>query len=337
MLAASDLRPQHSKENHSMPMRAFQRSNYFFALFLFTLAIAATACQQGTGTNANGNTAAATNANLSTVVNSNAVAVDASTVINAREPETYKATMTLSFVTEGGAKAIGIPELSMEVARKGADRRVSFPLPNGEQLIYLDRADKPTIIVPGRKQYAELTPDATGFQIQKMMSPGQIVSFLEKQKGYERVGEEQFNGRATDKYRFANTTQTNSQAGEVKSEAYVYVDKETGLPLHAELSSQAAGSMNGVKGARVLIEMKDLTTNVDPAMFEVPQGYAKVSEQQVRQQLDALSGTVTAVLKALISNMNSGGGANSANTSGTGGASGVIPATSPSPSATAQP
>ena len=321
-----------------MPMRAFQRSNYFFATLLLTLAIAATACQQGTGTNANGNTTAASNANLSTVVNSNAVAaVDASAVINAREPETYKATMTLSFVTEGGAKAIGIPELSAEVARKGADRRISFPLPNGEQLIYLDRADKPIIIAPSRKQYAELTPDATGFQIQKMMSPGQIVSFLEKQKGYERVGEEQYNGRATDKYRFANTTQTNSQAGEVKSEAYVYVDKETGLPLHAELSSQAAGSMNGVKGARVLIEMKDLTTNVDPALFEVPQGYAKVSEQQVRQQLDALSGTVTAILKALISNMNSGGGSGGANTSGTGGAAVAIPAASPSPSATAQP
>jgi hypothetical protein len=318
-----------------MRTRAFPNSSYLFATLLLTLGLAATACQQGTGTNANGNTAAtATNANLGTIVNSNAVAaVDPSAVINTREPETYKATMTLSFITEGGAKAIGIPELSMEVARKGTDRLVSFPLPNGERLTYLDRADKPTIIIPSRKQYAELTPEATGFQIQKMMSPGQIVSFLEKQKGYERVGEEQYNGRATDKYRFANTTQTNSQAGEVKSEAYVYVDKETGLPLHAELSSQAAGSMNGVKGARVLIEMKDLTTNVDPALFEIPQGYAKVSEQQVRQQLDALAGTVTAVLKALISNMNSGGGAGSGNTSSTGGSATATPAMSPSPSA----
>ncbi len=169
------------------------------------------------------------------------------------------------------------------------------------------------------------------------MSPGQIVTFLEKQKGYEHVGEEQYNGRTTDKYRFANTSQTNSQAGEVKSEAFVYVDKETGLPLHAEMQSQAAGSVNGMKGARVAIEMKNISTDVDPAMFEIPQGYAKVAPEQVRQQIDAVSATVASLLKAVISNMNTGGGTNGANNANSTGASSSMPSSSPTPSATARP
>jgi len=49
----------------------------------------------------------------------------------------------------------------------------------------------------------------------------------------EKVGDDTMNGRAADKYRYATTTNTSTSAGEVKSEAFVYVDKETGLPLPA--------------------------------------------------------------------------------------------------------
>jgi hypothetical protein len=102
-------------------------------------------------------------------------------------------------------------------------------------LIYLEQGDKHIVIAPARKQYAELTPEATGFQLQKLMTPGQIVSYLERLKGVERVGDETMNGRPADKYRYATTTNTSTSAGQVKSEAFFYVDKETGLPLRAEL------------------------------------------------------------------------------------------------------
>lgn len=267
------------------------------------LGLAGSACQRA-DTNANTNTNLTANANLSpTNANAN-LSPEPATVSAAREPEKYRAVLVLSAETEGGQKTIGIPSLSAEVARNGADRRVSFKLPDGSDLIYLEQGAKHIVIMPGRKQYAELTPEATGFQLQKLMTPGQIVSYLEKLKGVERVGEETMNGRVADKYRYAATTNTSTSAGEVKSEAFFYIDKDTGLPLRAQLSSEASGSVQGVKGAKIVAEMRDISTNVDDSLFQVPAGLKEVPPEQVRAQIDAFTNTVAALVKALLSNMN---------------------------------
>ena len=71
-------------------------------------------------------------------------------------------------------------------------------------------------IAPARKQYAELTPEATGFQLQRLMTPGQLVQYLERLRGIEFVGEEPLAGRTALKYRYARTAQTQTSAGEVK-------------------------------------------------------------------------------------------------------------------------
>jgi hypothetical protein len=265
------------------------------------LALAGSACQR-VDTNANTNLTA--NANTSpTNANAN-VSPETALTIATREPEKYRAVLVFSAETEGGQKTIGIPSVSAEVARNGADRRVSFKLPDGSDLIYLEQGDKHIVIAPGRKQYAELTPEATGFQLQKLMTPGQVVSFIERLKGVEKVGDDTMNGRAADKYRYAATTNTSTSAGEVKSEAFVYVDKETGLPLRAELYTEASGNVQGVKGAKIVAEMRDITTNVDDSLFQVPAGLSKVPPEQVRAQIDALTNTVAALIKALMSNMN---------------------------------
>lgn len=270
-------------------------------LVISLLCLAGSACQRA-DTNANTNLTASANTSP-TNANANS-SPEATLTIAAREPEKYRAVLVFSAETEGGQKTIGIPSLSAEVARNGADRRVSFKLPDGSDLIYLEQGDKHIVIAPGRKQYAELTPEATGFQLQKLMTPGQLVSFLEKLKGVERVGDDTMNGRAADKYRYATTTNTSTSAGEVKSEAFVYVDKETGLPLRAELYTEASGSVQGVKGAKIVAEMRDISTNVDDSLFQVPAGLNKVPPEQVRAQIDAFTNTVAALVKALMSNMN---------------------------------
>ena len=288
-----------------MKISAAKPSTSFLLIVILSSGVLSAACQNQPAANT-GNTNTTT-ANTTTTNTSTTVAVDPGTVINTREPEKYRATLVFTAETEGGEKAIAVPPLSAEVARNGADRRVSFKLPNGEQLIYLDSKDKHYVISPDRKQYAELTSEATGFEIQRLMTPGQLVAYLEKQKGYERVGEEQMNGRAADKYRYAGTAKTGTQAGDIKSEAFVYVDKETGLPLRAELYSEATGNVEGAKGAKVVAEMRDIQTNIDPSLFEVPPGLKQVTPEQVRQQIDALTATVAAVVKALLNNMGSQG------------------------------
>ena len=260
-------------------------------------------CARGTVSNTN---------NLNTNINTNTGVVNSNANINAappstlaaREPDTYRATLVFTAETEGGEKTVGIPPLSAEVARSGQDRRVSFKLPDGSDLVYLDHAGTPYVILPARKQYAELTPAATGFQLQKLMTPGQLVAYLDKLQGIQPVGEETVNGRTAQKYRYARTASTQTSAGDVRTDAFVYVDKETGLPLRAELYSEASGNVQGVKGAKIVAEMRNITTTVEPTFFELPTGYSKVSEQQVRAQVDAITNTVAAVLRTLLTNMN---------------------------------
>jgi hypothetical protein len=220
--------------------------------------------------------------------------------VNAREPERYSATLQFTIETEGGDKAIGIPTLSIQVARNGEDRRVEFKLPDGSPLIYLEHSNRHYVIAPSRKQYAELSPEATGFQLHKLLTPGQLVENLKDLKGVEPAGEGPLNGRVAEKYRYSASTNTNTKAGEVKAEAFVYVDKETGLPLRTELNAASSGDVKGVKAARVVAEMRDIKTEIEPALFELPAGYAAVPPEKVRQQVDALTNTVAAILKALM-------------------------------------
>ncbi|MFN2514810.1 MAG: hypothetical protein ABR556_01230 [Pyrinomonadaceae bacterium] len=300
-------------------------------LLLSVLAISplifGSACQK-VDTNANTNLTA--NANTSPVSANTNLSPATGLVIAAREPEKYRATLVFSAETEGGQKTVGIPTLSAEVARDGTDRRVSFKLPDGSDLIYLEQGGKHIVIAPSRKQYAELTPEATGFQLQKLMTPGQLVSYLEKLKGVERVGDDTVNGRTADKYRYATTTNTSSSAGQVKTEAFVFVDKDTGLPLRSELYTEASGSVQGVKGAKIVAEMREISTNVHPSLFQIPAGLNKVPPEQVRSQIDAFTGTVAAVIKALLSNMTTPATTSSASPV----TASPSPSTSPSPRAT---
>jgi hypothetical protein len=257
------------------------------------------ACKPVTTTESNTNANA--NANSSTsAANSNTSSEPGGPSINTREPDKYSATLVFSIETEGGDKAIGIPSLSVQVARSGDDRRLEFKLPDGSPLIYLDHDNHHYVVLPARKQYAELTKESTGVEFHKLLTPGQLVDDLKKIKGIERAGEGPMDGRTAEKYRYSAATNTNTKAGEVKAEAFVYVDKETGLPLRAELLAESSGDVKGVKAARVVAEMRDIKTDIDPSTFQTPAGFAQVAPEKVREQIDALTSAVAAILKAMM-------------------------------------
>jgi hypothetical protein len=271
----------------------------FIIFAISILAIASSACSRAANVNSNININANANVNAN-ATGANVNAATAPSTIAAREPDTYKATIVFTAQTEGGDRTVGIPQLSADVARSGNDRRLSFKLPDGSDLVYLEKGGVQYGIAPARKQYAELTPEATGFQLHRLMTPGQLVAQIDRLKGIEFVGEEQQAGRTALKYRYARTAQTQTSAGEVKTESFIYVDKDTGLPLRAELFSEASGNVQGVKGANLVAEMRNITTNVDPSLFEIPAGFNKVPEAQVRAQVDAVANTLLAVLRALL-------------------------------------
>jgi hypothetical protein len=215
--------------------------------------------------------------------------------INAREPEKYSATLQLNIETEGADKATGAPSLSVQVARSGNDRRFEFKLLDGTPLIYLDHNNRHYLIVPARKQYAELTPDAADEQMQKLMTPDQLVEDLKGLTGVERAGEGPMNGRVAEKYRYG-VPDKNAKAGDAKAEAFIYVDKETGLPLRAEKLPRRSAE----RTTRAVIEMRDFKTEIEASLFEVPNGYAQVAPEKMRRQIDALTNELAAALKAMM-------------------------------------
>src|SRR5215212_3815941 len=294
-------------------MRLVNGTRGLVAAAAVAFALAAAGCQQATETsntaaNANGNSTVNINSNSNANITTSTVTTNTGQVIEAREPDKYTATMVATLATAGQQRQQGSAEF--KVARSGADRRYSVTLPAVGELVFLDKADKRYVIIHGRKQYAELTQEMTGVNVDQLrsMTPGQLVALVTKQQGVTQVGEETFNGRQAFKYRAAGGTQTQTTAGQVKGETYIYVDKETGLPLRIEGFGQSTGNVQGVTGGNVVIETRDLKTDVNPADFEIPQGYKQLSPEEVRQQVAQLGQLLQQVM-AFINAQQSAAGA----------------------------
>jgi hypothetical protein len=268
------------------------------------------ACQQqpanstNTGTNINTTNTGATNtanANMGTTSSTGAT-------IETREPEQYSATVTLK-VEVTGNQNISTPPLSATFARNGADRRIAFKVPGGDEVIYLDRADKRYVILPNRKQYAEIDAQSTGFDVPSVMTPAQIVGQVKNVSGCENAGEEQFGGRNATKYRCAGAAKTGTQAGDVKAESFIYVDKDTGLPLRSESVVSSSANVGGASSVKLVTEMSNIQTTVAPTTFDAPTGMNKVDPAQVRSQVEAVLKAALYFAQGMMQQSGGGGGA----------------------------
>jgi hypothetical protein len=274
-------------------MRLVNGSKGIFAAAAVACALAG--CQSATETsnnaaaNANGNSTVNINSNSNANITNSTIATNTGQIIEAKEPDKYSARMVVTLAASGAQQPKGQGEI--RVARNGADRRYSVTLPVVGEVIFLDKADKRYIIRTQNRDYAELTPELTGVNVDQLrsMTPGQLVAFVTSQKGVERVGEETFNQRPAIKYRAAGRTQTQTSAGAVQGESFIYVDKETGLPLRIEGFGQSSGNVQGVTGGNVVVETRDLKTDVNPTDFEIPQGYKQLSPEEVRAQVNQLA------------------------------------------------
>ena len=175
---------------------------------------------------------------------------------------------------------------------------MEFTLPTNEKVIYLDKGGMNYVILPGRKQYAELTKEALGFEVRRLMMPEQIVQQVKAIPGVRLVGEESVNGRTAVKYAYSGTASTQTQAGTVATESFVLVDKETGLPVRSETVSQTQTGANvqGFKGLRILTEMTDIKTAPDSNLFNLPTDYQKIDPEQVKAQATLVFNAIAALI-----------------------------------------
>jgi hypothetical protein len=282
---------------------------FFIGAMLLQLILVGSACQQqpansnnaGMNTNAT-NTSAANTSNTNT-----ATTTQAGTSIDTREPDQYSATITMK-VEVTGTQNLATPPLSANFARNGADRRIAFKIPGGDEVVYLDRGNKRYILLPNRKQYAEIDANSTGFEVPTVMTPAQIVNQVKSVSGCEQAGEEQFGGRPAIKYRCAAAARTGTQAGDVKTESFVYVDKETNLPLRSESVVSLSQNVGGASAVKIVTEMTNIQTNVAPTIFDEPTGMNKVDPAQVRAQVEAVLKAALYFAQTMMQSSSSSGG-----------------------------
>jgi hypothetical protein len=226
-------------------------------------------------------------------------------VIEAKEPETYQAKINLKLEAVGENNNASMPEFSANFARSGDNKRMEFNLPNGQQIVYLEMGSKNLVILPEKKQYAEINKQSVGMDVRSMMTPEQIVQRAKGIPGLEKVGDEKYNGRDAVKYKYSNSTKTNTKAGDVDTESIVYIDKETGLPLKTEIVSQSKdGNVQGFKGIKIITEMSDIKTDVSADLFKEPEGFEKIDEQKIREQINLVFNAAGAILQQMIQNAN---------------------------------
>jgi hypothetical protein len=92
--------------------------------------------------------------------------------------------------------------------------------------------------------------------------------------------------------------------------------------------------VQGVNRARLVADMRDIQTTVDPALFELPEGLTKLTEEQIKQQVATIGQFLQFALSALNSQMG-GTPTGSAPPTPAGGA--ASPSASPAVSPTASP
>jgi len=245
-------------------------------------------------TNAGTSTATSTNTNSSPpAATPNTSATPSSAVtLEAREPERYSVTNTITVQPTGNSPQANIPPIQFSFAKMGADRRVSFKLPEpvGE-VIYLEKAPLKYLIIPSRNQYVELDPNELGFALGDVMSPVSVIAHLKQRAQYEPMGTETINGRTALKYRFKGAADTHTKAGTAQADSIVLIDQETGLPLRTEID---ATSTSGA-GARIVTVADSLQFAPEANLFEVPTTMKKVTSAELKQQVQGFVAAARAV------------------------------------------
>ena len=268
------------------------KKGHSVAACLVIVALAALGLSGCTTTGTNTTTNMNANANSASAnANTNSAAAVATT-LEAKEPERYSLTTTITIQPTGNSPQANIPPLQFSFARIGTDRRVSLKLPDpvGE-VIYLEKSPLKYLIFPARNQYVELDPNELGFQLGDVMSPASVVARLKERAQYEQAGTEPVNGRAAIKYRFRAAADTHTKVGTAQADSILWVDQETGLPLRSEIETTSSSGA----GARIMTVSDNLQLAPDRTLFEVPTAMKKVTSAELKQQVQSFVGTARAV------------------------------------------
>lgn len=191
-----------------------------------------------------------------------------------KEPDRYRAIRNVTVVAANG-QTITTKNL---IARDGDLRRAESQVAS-KTIAYLERPEGKFVLLPDEKVYAEVTPDTslpTNQDPEALeRSPEGLLHTDIGNTSYQQLGKEAIGQRGTDKYRVVVNAQ--SAANVSVSETLIWIDEALGMPIKSETKS--------AHGTRVLMELSDISVDVDNVLFQIPKDYQKVTFAEFRKRL----------------------------------------------------
>ncbi len=205
------------------------------------------------------NTTANENARTDTVVSS-------TPPFQTKEPDRYRAIRNITVVAANG-QTLTTKNL---IARDGDLRRSESQVAS-KTVAYLERPEGKFVLLPDEKIYAEVAPDTSLPTTQDPetleRSPEGLLHADVGNTSYEKLGKEAIGQRGTDKYRVV--VNAASAASVSVSETLIWIDEALGMPIKSETKS--------ADGTRVLMELSDISVDVDNVLFQIPKDYQKIT------------------------------------------------------------
>jgi hypothetical protein len=203
-----------------------------------------------------------------------------------KEPDPYSATMTIN--------RPGQPPLQIEIAKRRGDRRWVLQLPGIGEANYFEKAGLKYLMLPARKQYAELPLDSFGLNGGDSLTPTAMVEKFGRANA-EKIGKETVNGVMAIKYRVSGAGAGQAPDGGGGAENLVYIDEGSGLPVRIDTDLK---SLNGLDG-RTLVEVANIRLNPEESMFDIPTGTRKIGAEQLKTQMDSLIATLRSIAASM--------------------------------------
>ncbi len=182
-----------------------------------------------------------------------------------KEPDRYRATRTITTSTANGQTVT----TKILIARDGEMRRNESQMA-AKTVTYLEGPEGRFVLLADEKIYSDVVPGtilpATEAGDALERSPEGLLHMETGSTSYQRLGKETVDGRNTDKYRvIVNAANTGNVT---VSETMIWIDDALTMPIKSETRS--------AEGTRVLMELSDISFEVNVSLFKIPEGYQKL-------------------------------------------------------------
>ena len=236
-----------------------QRRNWF----LFVLVLCATllvSCASNSRKSANEETAAEP-------------IVSTTPPFSTKEPDRYQAVRT-TILTDSTGHSTTTKTL---IARYGLLRREESENEFAQKLVVLDLENGRIVLLPTAKVYSDgnapnLVADPEG---EVDNSPERLLHQEPIATSYENLGPELVSGRNATKYRVVVNSSTSPNVS--RSESLIWIDKSLGIPIKSQTQTN--------DGSQTLMEMSEISLEVDEKLFQMPAGYEKIAPDELRRRL----------------------------------------------------